>query len=107
MRYQGKLVKWYDDKGFGFIRATIDSKDVFLHISEFQKLNKRPAIGEFLSYEITQDDKGPFRAVNVSRPNTQSSTKKTNEKTEFSFTFVVFFLIFTSFIIEQIGRAHV
>jgi len=101
MRYQGKLVKWYDDKGFGFIRATIDSKDVFLHISEFQKLKKRPAIGELLTYEIVQDNKGRFRAVNVSYLSTELLIKKSNEETKFSISFLIFFLIFTCFIVER------
>ena len=101
MRYQGKLVKWYDGKGFGFIRATLDSKDVFLHISEFQKLKKRPAIGELITYEITQDDEGRFRAVNVSPVTSQSRAVRKCEKTAFSVAFIVFFLLFTCFVIER------
>ena len=39
MRCQGKIIKWHDDKGFGFLRANGESKDVFLHISDIYKLN--------------------------------------------------------------------
>ncbi len=60
MRYEGKIVKWYDDKGFGFIRATKDSKDFFLHISQIHRLKKRPEINELISYEIAKDEKAAF-----------------------------------------------
>lgn len=50
MRHEGKLIKWYDDKGFGFIRATVDSKDVFLHVSEIKKMKRRPIINELVTY---------------------------------------------------------
>ena len=101
MRFEGKLIKWYDDKGFGFIRATQDSKDVFLHISEIQKLKQRPKINALLSYEIARDDKGRFRAVNVSYGIVQRSVKKTDSPVSFSFAFVAYFLLFTVFIIER------
>ena len=30
----GKLIKWKDERGFGFIQPVDGSKQVFLHISE-------------------------------------------------------------------------
>jgi len=65
MRYQGKIIKWQDDKGFGFVRATNDSKDVFLHISDIHRLNKRPEVNKQISYELIKDDRGRFRATHV------------------------------------------
>lgn len=36
MRDQGRLVEWFDDKGFGFIQPNDASKGrVFLHIKDF------------------------------------------------------------------------
>ncbi len=36
MRDQGRLVEWFDEKGYGFIQPNDDSKDrVFLHIKDF------------------------------------------------------------------------
>ncbi len=101
MRYQGKIIKWYDDKGFGFIRATQDSKDVFLHISEIHKLNKRPEINESVTYEITKDEKGRFRAVNVGYQLTQTNINKSDTPASFSYAFLMFFFLFVAFIIER------
>lgn len=101
MRYQGKIIKWYDDKGFGFIRAAQDSKDVFLHISEIHKLNKRPEINESVTYEITKDEKGRFRAMNVGYQSTQTNINKSDMPTSFSYAFLMFFFLFAAFIIER------
>lgn len=36
MRDQGRLVEWFDDKGYGFIQPNDKHKDrVFLHIKDF------------------------------------------------------------------------
>lgn len=101
MRYQGKIIKWYDDKGFGFIRATQDSKDVFLHISDIHKLKKRPEINESVIYEIAKDEKGRFRAVNVAYPSARAHTNKSPTPTSFSYVFLTFIFLFAAFIIER------
>jgi cold shock CspA family protein len=90
MRYQGKIIKWYDDKGFGFIRAAVDSKDVFLHISQIHKLKKRPEINELVTYEVTKDEKGRFRAVNVAYLVAQDNSRKSDNSTSFSFSSLCF-----------------
>jgi uncharacterized membrane protein YsdA (DUF1294 family)/cold shock CspA family protein len=101
MRYQGRVIKWYDDKGFGFVRASTDSKDVFLHISEIQKLNKRPEINELVTYEIANDEKGRFRAVNVGYVSGKEASKKSSISTSFSYTFLAFIFLFTAFVLER------
>jgi uncharacterized membrane protein YsdA (DUF1294 family)/cold shock CspA family protein len=100
MRYEGKLIKWYDDKGFGFIRATADSKDVFLHVSEIQKMKRRPIINELVTYEINKDNQGRFRAINVGYQ-TSTNLNKQPSKTTFSPLFLTFILLFTAFIFER------
>ncbi len=69
MRIQGKLCKWNDDRGFGFIAPTHGEQEIFVHISSFPKDNQRPQINEPLSFEIEIDQQGKKRASNVQRPN--------------------------------------
>jgi uncharacterized membrane protein YsdA (DUF1294 family)/cold shock CspA family protein len=101
MRYQGKIIKWYDDKGFGFIRAAADSKDVFLHISQINRLKKRPEINELVTYEIAKDEKGRFRAVNVAYLLAQENSRKSDSSASFSFIFLAFIFLFTVFVLER------
>ena len=38
MRDQGRLIEWFDEKGYGFIQPNDADKDrVFLHIKDFAR----------------------------------------------------------------------
>jgi len=67
MRFDGKLEKWNDDRGFGFISPLHGGEPVFVHISAFARDGRRPRIGEALSFEVEPARDGKKRAVNVQR----------------------------------------
>ena len=49
MRDQGRLVEWFDEKGYGFIQPDDMNKErVFLHISDFARKGPRPLVGCWL-----------------------------------------------------------
>ncbi len=100
MRYQGKIIKWYDDKGFGFIRATEDSKDVFLHISDISKLKKRPVINEVVFYELSKDSRGRYRATNVAYQSKHTHLTKSNIATSYNAFFLLIILLFFVLVAE-------
>ena len=62
MRTQGTLIKWNDDRGFGFVKTRDTGMDVFAHVSEFPHSGRRPQIGDLLSFEIVSGDDGRKRA---------------------------------------------
>jgi len=65
MRHQGKVIKWIDEKGFGFIAENGSSgKQIFVHISGF-KSGQRPSVGENVSFEVADDVKKGMQAYNV------------------------------------------
>jgi cold shock CspA family protein len=68
MRFDGKLEKWNDDRGFGFIAPARGGDQVFVHISAFPRDGQRPKLGELLSFEVEPAGDGKRRAVNVQRP---------------------------------------
>ena len=76
MRIEGKLTKWNDDRGFGFITPTQGGADIFVHISAFPNDSRRPTIGERLSFEIETDGTGKKRAKSVLCP-TRATTART------------------------------
>ncbi len=62
---KGKLITWNDDKGFGFIRSSDGSQDVFLHITALQETNHRPQVGDVICYQLTADKDGRIHACNA------------------------------------------
>lgn len=66
MRDQGRLVEWFDDKGYGFIQPEDGSKGrVFLHIKDFIRPGPRPIIGCALEYLVQLDGQGRYKAKQV------------------------------------------
>lgn len=79
MRQQGRVIKWVDEKGFGFISVNNTSEQVFAHISAFPKGQERPKLNELVTFEIVKDVKKGYKAYNIhyiNRVNVQSKTAK-------------------------------
>ncbi|MBF7682549.1 cold shock and DUF1294 domain-containing protein [Acinetobacter sp. B5B] len=74
MRDQGRLVEWFDEKGYGFIQPQDRTKSrVFLHIKDFAKRGPRPIVGCALEYTVVVARKGQFTAKSVVYLNVQQS----------------------------------
>lgn len=67
MRFEGKLDKWNDDRGFGFITPVRGGEPVFVHISAFPRDGHRPQPGDLLTFEVEPAGDGKKRAINVQR----------------------------------------
>ena len=65
VREQGKLIKWNDDKGFGFIQPEAGGRHVFLHVSALIPAARRPQTGDTIFYEPTVQAAGKIRASNA------------------------------------------
>ncbi|WP_242054969.1 cold-shock protein [Nostoc flagelliforme] len=64
--HKGQLIRWKDDRGFGFIQADDGSQEVFLHITELKGVNRRPQVGDLICYQLTARKDGKVRAFNAS-----------------------------------------
>ncbi|OQK15123.1 calcium-binding protein [Methyloprofundus sedimenti] len=62
---KGKLIRWIDAKGFGFITPENGKSDIFIHITAFKGMGRKPVIGDIIHYEIGTDTNGKTRAVNA------------------------------------------
>jgi len=69
IRRKGKIIKWNDDKGFGFILpADGDSKkNIFVHIKSFSDKRIRPEEGQQVTYTVQKNNDGRESAIKVSR----------------------------------------
>jgi uncharacterized membrane protein YsdA (DUF1294 family)/cold shock CspA family protein len=65
MRITGKISRWQDDKGFGFIEPASGGPQVFLHASALQNRYRRPVSGDVVIFSRETDQKGRFQARDV------------------------------------------
>ena len=66
IRKKGKIIKWNDDKGFGFILPSDSQKNIFVHIKSFSDKSVRPIEGQDVTYTVQNND-GRDSAIKVSR----------------------------------------
>ncbi len=65
MRYQGRIISWNADKGYGFVAPAMGGAPVFLHVRDFPDRQYRPLKDARVSYELGSDARGRCCAVNV------------------------------------------
>lgn len=94
MRYQGKLITWKDDKGFGFVVQNGGTEQVFVHIREFTSRRRRPVVNEIISYEIATDAQGRKQARNVSQVGTATNATSPVKTGNFTLILAAAFLMF-------------
>lgn len=62
---RGTLIRWDNAKGFGFIRPDLGNKDVFLHAAAIPHYQRRPKIGDVLTFAIEVDERGRYSATST------------------------------------------
>jgi uncharacterized membrane protein YsdA (DUF1294 family)/cold shock CspA family protein len=62
---RGRVTDWKDDRGFGFIESAVGGSRVFFHVSGLARGARRPAVGDFVSFELVTTSDGKVRAVGV------------------------------------------
>lgn len=65
MRSKGRVTQWREDKGFGFIAPSEGGAQVFFHINDFARRVRRPAINDWVTYEVVKAPDGRFRATQL------------------------------------------
>ncbi|MBN3958570.1 cold shock domain-containing protein [Nostoc sp. NMS8] len=63
--HKGQLIRWNDNRGFGFIQPDDGSQEVFLHITALKDVNHRPQVDDFICYQLTASKDGKVRACNA------------------------------------------
>lgn len=84
---RGTLVRWNEEKGFGFIKPeSASTKDVFIHISILKQMTRKPVVGDQINYFSECQSDGKIKAIKAniegvaviaSNQNRKASTKYT------------------------------
>lgn len=103
MKFQGKIVKWNDDKGFGFVEPNGGGERAFVHIKAFMPRSRRPIDGEVIVYELAMDDNKRYKAEKIKfaqddkknhsvhkSKNSASSSSNSRSNIRSTFTFIFF-----------------
>jgi cold shock CspA family protein len=65
MEMKGKLIRWNEDRGFGFIESSDINDDIFIHISELKTMSRRPLVHDVIYFSVVKDKSGKKKAVNA------------------------------------------
>jgi uncharacterized membrane protein YsdA (DUF1294 family)/cold shock CspA family protein len=65
MRYQGRITRWNDDRGFGYITPNGGGDDLFVHARALSGWRVRPVGGEIVTYEKAADARARPCAADV------------------------------------------
>lgn len=93
MRSKGKITRWYDDKGYGFIKPADGGKQVFVHIRAFANRNRRPAINQVVTYALSSDKQGRPCAINATLAGDRLPASRKSSNISVLVIAAVFFLV--------------
>ncbi|MDO6487261.1 cold shock domain-containing protein [Colwellia sp. 6_MG-2023] len=58
MRSKGKLIKWNEDKAFGFIAPNGGGEQVFIHKKSLINRHRTPQINDVITFSLSKDRQG-------------------------------------------------
>lgn len=103
MQQHGKLCRWNDERGFGFIKPDAGGNDVFVHISAFPRNAEKPITGDSLTYDVEMRDGKPqaigIQTARISHSRFNRKRKDARDNTPNSGVIIFVLLLFTLCII--------
>jgi len=58
-KFTGTVAKWFDYRGFGFVRRDSDGLEIFSHISEVAEEFDALKVGQRVKFEVTESERKP------------------------------------------------
>jgi len=92
MRIKGKLIKWNDDKGFGFIAPNGGGDHVFIHKTALSNRKRIPKINDVITFSISKDKRGRYCADEATFTGEKLKQKQAKNVSKFSIYLSVMFL---------------
>ncbi|XPF93316.1 DUF1294 domain-containing protein [Colwellia sp. RE-S-Sl-9] len=92
MRLKGKLIKWNNDKAFGFIAPNGGGEHVFIHKTAFSNRQRDPQINDVITFSISKDKQGRYCADEATYAGEKLKKKQAKSISKFSIYLSVIFL---------------
>lgn len=80
MEFKGELVRWNDDKGFGFIKILSSQEEFFIHITALKGMPRRPVVGDIIYFQVERGEDGKARAKSARIEGLTRTLGKTHAK---------------------------
>jgi uncharacterized membrane protein YsdA (DUF1294 family)/cold shock CspA family protein len=92
MRVKGKLIKWDNNKAFGFIAPNKTKNHVFIHKTAFSNRKRIPQINDIITFSLVKDKQGRNCASEATYSGEKYKTKDVKRKSKFTINFAIVFL---------------
>jgi len=92
VRLKAKLIKWNEDKAFGFIAPNGGGDHVFIHKTAFSNRNRTPKINDVITFSISKDKQGRYCADEATFTGEKLKKKQAKKVSKFSIYLSVIFL---------------
>lgn len=97
VQLKGKLIKWNEDKAFGFIAPSGGGDHVFIHKNAFSNRNRSPKLNNVITFLISKDKQGRYCADEATFIGEKIKKKQVKQISKFSiYLSVLFFVLMTS-----------
>jgi len=106
MRLKGKLIKWNEDKAFGFIVPNGGGEHVFIHKTALSNRKRTPKVNDVITFSITKDKQGRYCADDATFSGEKLKKKQAKSASKFSIYLSVIFLglIVAAFFMDYIPK---
>lgn len=96
MRLKGKLIKWDEEKAFGFIAPNGGDSHIFIHKTGFSNRQRSPRLGDVITFTLAKDKQGRNCAEDATYSGEKLKAKRAKKVSKLSiYLSVVFILIIT------------
>ena len=92
VRLKGKLIKWNEDKAFGFIAPNGGGDHVFIHKTALSNRNRIPKINDIITFSLSKDKQGRYCADEATFSGEKLKKKQAKQVSKFSIYISVIFL---------------
>lgn len=92
MRLKGKLIKWNEDKAFGFIVPNGGGEHVFIHKTGLSNRKRTPQVNDVITFTIAKDKQGRYCANDATFSGEKLKKKEAKSVNQFSIYLSVIFL---------------